>query len=80
MKNKTPLPIETHQEIAAIVSSRKIVPLVCEIINHYGKTSAAAKMAVRLERAAIALKSEMENQAYRDGYGERATEIYYPGK
>lgn len=43
----------------------------------YPKANRASKLMMRLQDTIASLRSEMEANAYDDGYGQSATELYY---
>ena len=78
MKKIRKLEIEQHEEIAAWLTHPMKSKMSCLIPNTYGRSSKAGRLAFRLYNLVNDLKSEMENMAYKDGWKESATSIYYP--
>lgn len=70
--------LQEHKKIAEWLTSPVVMMINCHIPNTYGKTSWAGKYARKMSDSIKSLKSEMEGMAYKDGFADVATDIYYP--
>ena len=78
MKKNRKLTLDQHRGIAEIVTNQRIMQMACDIPNTYGKTTKVARLAKAFSKTALSLQCEMENMAYKDGFSDVATDIYYP--
>ena len=78
MKRDRHMTIEEHRAIAEFLRNPLAIKMRCDIPNSCGKTSPAAKSAVKFEKARRQLISDMEEAAYK--HGHVGIDIYYPLK
>jgi hypothetical protein len=82
MKNKTPISFEEHK-----LFGRKfhefdefLGQLLCANSHAGSLSSKAVRLCERLDNVLMALRSEMEEELFRNHAGSATVHIYYPGK
>ena len=73
--DKNPLTLEQHAEIGKSLNATRL--LYCMIANSVKKSSRVSRLNRTVCKNIESLISEMENKAYRDGFSDVATDIYY---
>ena len=73
--DKKPLTLEQHAEIGKSLNATRL--LYCMIANSVKKSSRVSRLNRTVCKNIESLISEMENKAYRDGFSDVATDIYY---
>lgn len=74
---RTPLTIEDHRSLAALLRDPRIIRASCDIPNHCGTSSRAGKLARRIYDLTSELKSELEMRLATDHPAADHTGIYY---